>query len=63
MAKAKIRMHALIDKADIMILVSHDHLLVKSLCNRVIWMDHGRVVADGTPEVVVDFYLTGKSNG
>ena len=63
MAKAKIRMHALIDKADIMILVSHDHLLVKSLCNRVIWMDHGRVVADGKPEVVVDLYLTGKSNG
>lgn len=57
MAKAKARMHNLIDKADIMILVSHDHLLVKSLCNRVIWLDHGKLVADGAPDLVIDQYL------
>jgi ABC-type polysaccharide/polyol phosphate transport system ATPase subunit len=56
-AKAKARMHDLIDKADIMIMVSHDHLLIKSLCNRVIWIDHGRLIADGAPEVIVDRYL------
>ena len=43
-AKAKARMHDMIDKANIMIMVSHDHQLVKSLCNRVIWMDHGMLV-------------------
>ena len=58
MEKAKARMHALIDKADILIMVSHDHQLVKSLCNRVIWMDHGKVVADGAPEDVVECYLS-----
>lgn len=62
LVKAKKRMHDLIDKADIMILVSHDHLLVKSLCNRVVWMDHGKLVADGLPEDVVERYLAGKSN-
>lgn len=57
MVKAKARMHALIDKANIMIMVSHDHLLVKSLCNRVLWLDHGKLIADGPPNEVVERYL------
>ncbi|MGE5472462.1 MAG: ABC transporter ATP-binding protein [Bacteroidota bacterium] len=63
MAKAKARMYAMIDKANIMIMVSHDHMLVKSLCNRVIWLDHGRLLADGEPDEVVTRYLAGKENG
>ncbi len=63
MVKAKARMHNLIDKANIMIMVSHDHMLVKSLCNRVIWMDHGKLVADGAPNDIVERYLAGKQNG
>lgn len=57
MEKARARMYELIDKANIMIMVSHDHELVRSLCNRVIWLDHGRLVADGKPEEVIDRYL------
>ncbi|HPB90608.1 MAG TPA: ABC transporter ATP-binding protein [Rugosibacter sp.] len=60
MAKAKARMYALIDKANIMIMVSHDHLLVKSLCNRVLWLDHGKLVADGLPDEVLDRYLANR---
>jgi ABC-type polysaccharide/polyol phosphate transport system ATPase subunit len=60
--KAKARMHEMIDKANIMIMVSHDHLLVKSLCNRVIWIDHGNVMADGIPEFVLERYLEGNKN-
>lgn len=63
MVKAKARMHHVIDKADIMIMVSHDHQLVTALCNRVIWMDHGRLVADGSPEDIVARYLAGRING
>jgi ABC-type polysaccharide/polyol phosphate transport system ATPase subunit len=61
--KAKARMHSLIDKANIMIMVSHDHQLVTSLCNRVICMDHGEMVADGSPDEIVGRYLAGKLNG
>lgn len=61
--KAKARMHEMIDKSDIMIMVSHDHQLLKSLCNRIIWMDHGRVVADGPPDDIVERYLAGNLNG
>jgi len=63
MAKAKARMHHLIDKANIMIMVSHDLQLLKSLCNRVIWLDHGKLVADGSPEDIVARYLVGNLNG
>lgn len=62
MEKARARMHEMIDKADIMIMVSHDHNLLKSLCNRVIWMDHGKLVADGSPDDVVTRYLAGIAN-
>lgn len=62
MAKAKARMHDLIDKANIMIMVSHDHRLLRSLCNRVIWLDHGKLVADGAPDEVIDRYLNGEKN-
>jgi len=60
MVKAQKRMHDMIDKANIMIMVSHDHLLIKSLCNRVIWVDHGNLVADGKQDDVVERYLAGK---
>ena len=58
--KAKQRMHALIDKANIMIMVSHDQQLVESLCNRVIWLDHGELIADGAPKEIIDLYLTNR---
>lgn len=57
MEKAKTRMHEIIDKANIMVMVSHDSDLVRLLCNRIIWMDHGKIIADGTPEVVLKRYL------
>lgn len=63
MDKAKNRMFAMIDKANIMVMVSHDHLLVKSLCNRVLWFDHGKLVADGDPDKVIERYLSGRKNG
>lgn len=61
MVKAKKRMHDLIDKSDIMILVSHDHELVKTLCNRVLWMDHGKLIADGSPSEILESYLNKKN--
>lgn len=61
--KARSRMHEFIDKANIMIMVSHDHKLISSLCNRVIWLDHGKIVADGEPSIVIEQYLDGKHDG
>ncbi len=57
--KAKNRMLNMIDKAEIMIMVSHDHNLIRTLCNRFVWVDHGRIVADGDSEEIIDRYLSG----
>jgi ABC-type polysaccharide/polyol phosphate transport system ATPase subunit len=60
--KAKKRMAELIHHSDIMILVSHDHELIKLLCNRVIWLEHGKLVQDGSPEMVIREYLKFKAS-
>lgn len=62
MERATARMFDMIDRADIMIMVSHDDRLVRSLCNRVVWMDHGQVVLDGEPSFVIDSYLGARGN-
>jgi ABC-type polysaccharide/polyol phosphate transport system ATPase subunit len=59
--KAKKRMAELIHCSDIMVLVSHDHELIKLLCNRVIWLDHGKLIQDGSPELVIREYLKFKA--
>jgi len=56
--KALARMHEFIDRSSIMVFVSHQPDLLRKLCNRVIWIDHGNVVADGDPSEVIDRYLT-----
>ncbi len=58
-AKAKARMHDMIDNANIVIMVSHDHDLIRLLCNRVVWLHEGKVVADGSPEEIIPLYLDG----
>ncbi|MDD5757814.1 MAG: ABC transporter ATP-binding protein [Desulfobulbaceae bacterium] len=39
-----------------LILVSHDIYSAQKLCNRMIWVDHGRILLDDVPEVVVRGY-------
>ena len=37
--------------------VSHNMLAVQNLCSRVIWLQDGRIVGDGTPADIVSRYL------
>ncbi|PCR95179.1 ABC transporter [Pseudomonas fluorescens] len=55
--KALARMHDFIDSSSIMVFVSHQPDLLRKLCNRVIWIDHGSIVEDGEPDVVIKKYL------
>jgi ABC-type polysaccharide/polyol phosphate transport system ATPase subunit len=50
--KGKERMNKMIDRSSVMILVSHDPSLLRSLCDRYIWLDHGKVIADGDASVL-----------
>ena len=42
---------------DILVLSSHLTDVVLQWCTRAIWMDQGRVRADGTPAEVLEQYL------
>ena len=37
--------------------VSHATAILKDLCSRAIWLDHGRMVQDGPISTVVSAYL------
>lgn len=39
-----------------LLIVSHDKTAIQSICDRAILLDHGRVVKQGAPEAVMDFY-------
>jgi ABC-type polysaccharide/polyol phosphate transport system ATPase subunit len=59
MMKAKKRMHDMIHRSNIMVMVSHDSDLIRKLCNRVIMLDHGKLVADGPSNLILQRYLSG----
>lgn len=61
--KAKQRMVSFIAESSIMVFVSHQLDLLKELCTRVIWIDHGVIIADGDPREIIDSYLNKDHHG
>ncbi len=57
MIKARKRLEELVQKAEILVLSTHNPEVIASWCNRVIWLDQGVVRLDGTPEDVLAAYL------
>ncbi len=55
--KAKARIRNLLDRSHAVILVSHDLKSLRELCTRGLWIQHGRILADGPIDEVVDRYL------
>lgn len=55
-AKAYDRMKQLMSRSRVMVMVSHDLGSVEQLCNRAYWLQHGAVMAEGTPREVVAAY-------
>jgi ABC-type polysaccharide/polyol phosphate transport system ATPase subunit len=55
-AKSKIKIESMIRDGTAVILVTHDLEEVLRLAKRVIWLDQGRIVADGNPELIVSSY-------
>ncbi len=55
--KARLRLESVVSGADILVLSSHIPGIVLQWCTRVIWMDGGRIRADGAPAEVLEQYL------
>lgn len=50
------RIQQLRDEADTIFLVSHSMGAIRSACNRVLWLDEGRILADGPPDEIIPEY-------
>lgn len=57
MEKAKCRVEAMVRHADILILASHSSSIIVEWCNRLIWLEQGKIKADGKPLEVLAQYL------
>lgn len=57
MAKARARLENFVRGAEILVLSSHAPAVVLDWCTRVLWMEQGRICADGPPEEVLPQYL------
>ena len=55
--KTRARMLEMIDRAHMIVMVSHDMESLRRICPRSIWMDHGVLKMDGPTSEVIDAYL------
>ena len=55
--KSNRRLHEIVESTEILILASHSKELLLENCNRVIWMEHGRVRMDGPAKDVSAEYF------
>ena len=56
-AKAETKLKAMVDNSKILIIASHSRDLLEKTCNRVLLLERGRVIRDGTPEEVLPHYF------
>lgn len=56
--RAQARIAQIRDEAGTVFMVSHNNVTIKSMCERVLWLEQGRLVMDGPAEPVVDTYAS-----
>ena len=54
--KSFFRMRKLIESGSLVVIVSHNTTVLEQLCNRIILLDGGRIVADGNPSNILADY-------
>ena len=55
--KAEERLNKLIERSSILVIATHSRNLIEKCCTRVIWLEHGRIKMDDSPEVVCPRYF------
>jgi ABC-type taurine transport system ATPase subunit len=56
MKRARTRLEDMVRGADILVLSSHNADVIRSWSTRAMWLDQGRIVADGQPRNIVQMY-------
>ena len=52
--RAKKRMASLMERAGVMVLATHSDGAIMNFCNRLLWLDNGKVVFDGPAEAGIE---------
>jgi ABC-2 type transport system ATP-binding protein/lipopolysaccharide transport system ATP-binding protein len=55
--KATSRAQKFYERANIIVMSSHDPTIIKRLCNKAIWIDRGKIVQEGEVNEVIEAYL------
>ncbi len=55
--KAQARILNLLDRSNVVVIVSHDLAILRELCTRGLWLRRGQVAGDGPIDEVIDRYL------
>ena len=55
--KAELRIRKVVEASDILVIASHGEDLLKKVCNRIIWFEHGKVKMDDKPSKVLPKYF------
>ena len=56
--KAEMRIRKVVEASDILVIASHGKDLLKKVCNRIIWFEHGKIKMDDKPNKVLPAYFT-----
>ena len=56
-------MKSMIGGGTTVLYVSHSVQSIRAICNRVIWIDHGKMVMDGKTDEVIDAYIKASNVG
>jgi ABC-type polysaccharide/polyol phosphate transport system ATPase subunit len=54
--KARARLQGVISNANIVVISSHVEGVIREFCNRVLWLEHGKIMMDGPPDEVLGAY-------
>ena len=55
--KAESRLTEMVQSTHILVLASHSRALVEKVCNRVLWLEHGKIRMDGAPADLLPRYF------
>ena len=55
--RAEKRLNDLVQSTNILVIASHSRDLISKVCNRLIWLEHGKIMMDGAPDDVAPHYF------
>ena len=55
--KAEKRLKKLLSKTNLLVMATHSYEIITSICNKAIWLEHGRLKEVGDAKTVADMYF------